>query len=293
MAKTVRRTRNTKNVDVKTCEACRKAPSVYHITTIKRGKPSTRHLCEKCARPYLAAPVPKASQRLEVRSISPQLGARSVVTIPLPKTVAKGAAARRAGEILGQSVANKARLLLSPQINTVGKIADALVRTLKRDKCVYIMGNGGSAADAQHFAAELVGRFKMERRGLPAIAFTTDTSCLTAVGNDYGFDNIFVRQVEALVRKGDAVIGITTSGNSPNVVQAVQRAKKVGATTIGFTGEGGGELAKLCDLCLKAPGDGTDRIQECHITVIHTLCQIIEEKLFGDAAKPKPKAKKK
>jgi len=202
------------------------------------------------------------------------------IAFPDAKRVAKAGTPRRVADLLQNAIRNKTRLF-STEINTIGKIGDAIVRALKRDKCVYIMGNGGSAADAQHFAAELVGRFKMERRGLPSIALTTDTSCLTAVSNDYGFENVFVRQVEALVRKGDVLIGITTSGNSLNIIKAINKGNEIGAFTIGFTGESGGKLAKACNLCLKAPGSASDSIQECHITVIHALCQIIEEKLFG------------
>lgn len=172
-------------------------------------------------------------------------------------------------------------MLQGKSTQTIARIAETLIEALRSGHRIYIMGNGGSAADAQHFAAELVGRFKLERRGLPAVALTTDTSALTAIGNDYGFDSIFARQVEALVQPGDAVLGITTSGNSPNVLRAIERAQQIGAATLGFAGPSGGKLADLCSLCLKAPGSSTDRIQECHITAIHILCQLIEEALFS------------
>jgi len=141
---------------------------------------------------------------------------------------------------------------------------------------ILLMGNGGSAADSQHIAAEIVGRYKRERRGMPAIALTTDTSILTSVGNDYGFDYVFARQVEALATDKDVVIGISTSGNSANVVAAIEAAKAIGATTIGLTGRGGGKLAALCDINFAMPSGDTPRIQEAHILLGHILCDIID-----------------
>jgi D-sedoheptulose 7-phosphate isomerase len=141
---------------------------------------------------------------------------------------------------------------------------------------ILLMGNGGSAADSQHIAAEIVGRFKKERKGMPAIALTTDTSILTSVGNDYGYDYIFARQIEALCRPEDLVIGITTSGNSANVVRAMEAAKEIGATTVGLTGGTGGKLTALCDYNLIMPSNVTARIQEAHIFVGHCLCEILE-----------------
>ena len=138
------------------------------------------------------------------------------------------------------------------------------------------MGNGGSAADAQHIAAEIVGRFKKERKGMPAIALTTDTSILTSVGNDYGYDYIFARQIEALCKPEDLVIGITTSGSSANVVRAMETAKEIGATTVGLTGGTGGKLTAICQHNLVMPSSVTARIQEAHIFVGHSLCEILE-----------------
>ncbi len=159
----------------------------------------------------------------------------------------------------------------------VGKFAEYCLQGLKQGRTVFFMGNGGSAADSQHLAAEFVGRFVKERKGLPAIALTTDTSILTAVGNDYGFDTIFSRQVEALVRAGDVVVGLSTSGNSPNVVKALELAKELGATTIGLTGRGGGKMAAICDLCIRVPADVTARIQEAHIFIGHMVCELVDE----------------
>ena len=144
---------------------------------------------------------------------------------------------------------------------------------------LMLMGNGGSAADAQHIAAELVGRFKKERKAMPALALTVDTSSLTALGNDYGFDTIFERQVEALANKKDAVIGISTSGNSENIIRGVNKANSIGAFTIGLLGNDGGKLKDAVNLPIIIPSNDTARIQEVHITIGHIICEIIEEDL--------------
>lgn len=163
---------------------------------------------------------------------------------------------------------------LKDQIATVARIA---IKALSGNKKIFFMGNGGSAADAQHLAAELVGRFKAERKALPAIALTTDTSILTALANDYGYESVFSRQITALANSGDVVIGISTSGQSPNVVKGIQTAKDMGCKTIGFTGRDGGEVAKLVDVSLIVPSTETSRIQEAHITIGHILCGLIEQ----------------
>jgi D-sedoheptulose 7-phosphate isomerase len=155
--------------------------------------------------------------------------------------------------------------------------AKLCVDGLKNGGKILIFGNGGSAADAQHIAAELVGRYKVERKGLPAIALTTDTSALTSIGNDYGYNRVFDRQVEALANKGDVVVGISTGGSSGNVISALQLAKNLGCQTIGFSGRGGGEMNELCDVNLVIPAEDTPRIQEMHIVIGHILCHIIEQ----------------
>ena len=165
---------------------------------------------------------------------------------------------------------------LSALIPQISQVEEELKACLKRGGKILLMGNGGSAADSQHIAAEIVGRYKKERRGLPAIALTTDTSILTSVGNDYGYDYIFTRQIEALCRPEDIVIGITTSGNSKNVVAAIEEANKIGATTIGLTGGTGGKLSTLCKINLVMPSSDTPRIQEAHIFVGHSLCDLLE-----------------
>lgn len=177
-------------------------------------------------------------------------------------------------------VLDLARKALTP---TIVKGVEMLVHALKSGNKVLIMGNGGSAADAQHFATELVGRFLRERRALPAIALTTDTSLLTAVGNDFGFDQIFKRQVEALAGPGDVVVGISTSGHSPNVVLALEAARAMGCTTVGLLGRDGGKIAPLVDLNLTVPVQETPHIQEAHITIIHLLCDLVEQQFVNES----------
>ena len=159
------------------------------------------------------------------------------------------------------------------QIETV---AAAIKKALAAGHKVLFCGNGGSAADSQHLAAEFVGRFQKERRGLPAIALTVDTSILTAVGNDYGYDKVFVRQVEALAQAGDVLVGISTSGNSPNVVAAIELAKTKGVYCVGMTAAGGGKMATLCDECIAVPAKITARAQEMHILIGHILCELVD-----------------
>jgi D-sedoheptulose 7-phosphate isomerase len=161
-------------------------------------------------------------------------------------------------------------------LQEIEEIANLCRKALVNDHTLFFCGNGGSAADSQHLAAELVGRFVKERRGLPAVALTTDTSILTAVGNDYGYETVFARQVEALVRPGDVLIGLSTSGNSKNVLLALEKAKGKGAATIGFAGGDGGKMAGVCDVCLTVPSKVTARVQEAHILVGHILCQLVD-----------------
>ena len=159
--------------------------------------------------------------------------------------------------------------------------ARAVHRALAAGRRVFVCGNGGSAADAQHFAAELEGRYLLERRALPVIALTTNSSTLTAIGNDYGYEATFSRQVEAHARRGDVLVAISTSGNSANVLAAARAARRTGAVVIGLTGRGGGKLAKSADLAVRAPSDRVARIQECHIAAIHAICAAVEEAMFG------------
>jgi D-sedoheptulose 7-phosphate isomerase len=164
----------------------------------------------------------------------------------------------------------------------IAVVAECLLTAFRSGRKLLIMGNGGSAADAQHFAAEIVGRFRRERRGLPAIALTTDTSILTAIGNDYGFDVIFRRQIEALAEPGDVVVGISTSGSSTNVLAALQAAATRGCATVGLLGRNGGSIRGVVDHELTVPAAETAHIQEAHITIIHILCDLVEAGLFGE-----------
>ena len=185
-------------------------------------------------------------------------------------------------DYLAGSILTKVKVLetLVPSLEKAGLLlADSFVKGGQW----LIFGNGGSAADAQHLAAEMVGRlYKLERRGLPAIALTTDSSALTCVGNDYGYDQLFSRQVEALGRRGDIVLGISTSGNSVNVIKGLEQAKKQGCVTLAFSGKGGGPLAKskAVDLCLTVPSDYTPHVQEAQIAMGHILCFILERELL-------------
>ena len=167
---------------------------------------------------------------------------------------------------------------------TMESIGDSLeiaaklcIESLKNDGKILIFGNGGSAADSQHIAAELVGRYKAERKGLAAIALTTDTSALTSIGNDYGYSHVFDRQVEALANENDVAIGISTGGSSGNVISGLKTAKELGCKTIGFSGRDGGEMNTLCDVNLVVPAEDTPRIQEMHIVIGHTICHLIDQ----------------
>lgn len=179
-------------------------------------------------------------------------------------------------EHMEASIAAKRRVLdqLLPVIESAAQTIIGAVRTGNK---VLFFGNGGSASDAQHLAAEFVGRYEKERRALPSIALTTDTSILTAVANDYSFDTIFARQIEALGVRGDVAFGISTSGNSKNVNQAILAAKAKGLKTIGLTGRSGGELAKIADITIVIPVERTAHIQECHIAIGHVLCRLVDE----------------
>jgi D-sedoheptulose 7-phosphate isomerase len=162
-------------------------------------------------------------------------------------------------------------------VRTVGAIADAVVSTFANGGKLLIAGNGGSAADAQHLAAEFLSRFVSDRRPLPAIALTTDTSALTAIGNDYGFDHVFERQLRALGRPRDVFLAISTSGRSPNVIAALQAAREMDITTVGFTGRNGRSMAELCDLWLAVPSSETAIIQQIHMVAGHILCGLVEK----------------
>ena len=182
------------------------------------------------------------------------------------------------------SVENHTRVLndANLQIN-IERIVTNSIEAFKNDKKMLFCGNGGSASDAQHIAAELSGRFYKDRPPLYAEALHVNSSYMTAVANDYGYEETYARMVEASGRKGDVLVGISTSGNSPNVVKAMQNAKEIGMLTVGFTGSKGGKMKEICDIMIQVPSDDTPRIQEVHILVGHIICQLIEEEMFPNA----------
>lgn len=182
------------------------------------------------------------------------------------------------------SVENHTRVLNDSnlQIN-IERIVTNSIEAFKNDKKMLFCGNGGSASDAQHIASELSGRFYKDRPPLYAEALHVNSSYMTAVANDYGYEETYARMVEASGRKGDVLVGISTSGNSPNVVKAMQNAKEIGMVTVGFTGSKGGKMKEICDIMIQVPSDDTPRIQEVHILVGHIICQLIEEEMFPNA----------
>lgn len=181
-----------------------------------------------------------------------------------------------------KSIDVKQKLLDSQELmNLVQEVALKCVEVYKNGNKTLIAGNGGSAADAQHIAGEFVSRFYFDRPGLASIALTTDTSIITAIGNDYGYEKLFSRQVQANGIKGDIFIGISTSGNSANVIEALKECKEKGIITVGLTGEKGGKMAEMCDYCIKVPSNETPRVQETHILIGHIICAVVEEAIFG------------
>ncbi len=183
---------------------------------------------------------------------------------------------------INDSIETKQKILTDNNLmSDILKATKMLIDAYKNNKKSLIAGNGGSAADAQHIAAEFVSRFYFDRDALASIALTTDTSILTAIGNDYGFDRVFSRQIEANGVEGDIFIAISTSGNSQNIIEAINTAKSKDIKVIGFTGQDGGKMANLCDICIKVPSSSTPRIQESHILIGHIMCAIVEEEIFG------------
>ena len=187
----------------------------------------------------------------------------------------------RINQIIDEQINNLIELKNNGYEKQIIKIADIITKSMQNQGKLLICGNGGSAADSQHIAAELIGRFVKERKSLPAIALTTDSSILTCMGNDYGFDDIFSRQVEGLAKKNDVLIAISTSGNSKNVIKAVQKAKELGVITIGLLGKTGGLLKDICDFNITFPYKETARIQEHHMMSYHIICELVEEKMVN------------
>jgi len=199
--------------------------------------------------------------------------------------MASGLSAAIAAEF-DAALANYQRLAAEPDLRAeLERAVEACLAALRAGRKLLFAGNGGSAADAQHWAAELVSRFQKERPGLAAIALTTDSSILSAIGNDYGFERVFARQVEALGAEGDVLVLISTSGRSANILRAAEVARARSLQVIGFTGREGGPLRAACDICLRVPSDDTPRIQEGHAFLGHTLCALIEQGMYGDDAR--------
>lgn len=171
-------------------------------------------------------------------------------------------------------------LVIKSLVSQIETAAKWMIEALKKGNKILLFGNGGSAADAQHIAAELIGRYQKDRKPLPAIALTTDTSIITSLSNDYGFETIFAKQIEGLAKSGDIAFGISTSGNSRNVIEGVEKAKELGCKTIGLLGCDGGRVADIVDLSIIVPSKSTPRIQESHITIGHILCSLIEQEIF-------------
>ncbi|PYT72409.1 MAG: phosphoheptose isomerase [Acidobacteria bacterium] len=189
----------------------------------------------------------------------------------------------RVSKLIGASIATKQELLRSAEtLSMIAKVSELLVSALRQGGKVLLFGNGGSAADAQHIAAELVGRFAFNRPALPALALSVNSSSVTAIGNDQGFDQIFARQLEALARRGDVAIAISTSGNSINVINAVSKAKEMGLHTVALTGRPGGRLKNRVDHCICVPSEETPRIQECHTLIGHIISELVESEFYQD-----------
>jgi D-sedoheptulose 7-phosphate isomerase len=187
----------------------------------------------------------------------------------------------RVTALMKASIATKQSMLSSSDlVATIAKVSEMLVASLRNGNKVVLFGNGGSAADAQHIAAELVGRFAYDRPALPAMALSVNSSCVTAIGNDYGFERVFSRQIEALAKGGDVAVGISTSGNSPNVVKAILTARQMNLRTVGLTGSSGGTLAESAEFCICVPSNDTPRIQECHILIGHILSELVEKEIY-------------
>lgn len=188
-------------------------------------------------------------------------------------------------KVLSESIEIKNKILEDASLlDLIEEISLVIIKAYQKGKKVILFGNGGSAADAQHIAGELVNKLSLERKALPAIALTTDTSILTSIANDYDYSKVFARQVEALAEGGDVVIGISTSGNSSSVLEGIRTAKKKRVCTVGFSGRRGGELSHIVDIALKVPSEDTPRIQEVHIVIFHIICCLVEKKLFGSSS---------
>jgi D-sedoheptulose 7-phosphate isomerase len=243
------------------CEQCGKRPATVHVTDLAEATPTEHLLCGECAGTTRAADV------VHIRVEPPGPDDSELAGKVREAVLGAAEAKRRFAEMAAADIAAAVALV---------------AECLRGGHKLLLCGNGGSAAEAQHIAAELVGRFRLERAAFPAIALTTNTSIITAIGNDYGFDDVFSRQVGALGAPGDVLFAYSTSGTAKNVLRAIQAAKIVGMKTIGFTGPGGGAMTHQCDVCIQAPSKDTPIIQECHTAAGHTICRLVEEIVCGE-----------
>jgi D-sedoheptulose 7-phosphate isomerase len=187
----------------------------------------------------------------------------------------------RATRFCRDSIEAKEKFLEAGGSEIIERVAAAFTKALSEGHAIYLFGNGGSAADADHIAGELVGRLNIERKGLPAYSLASNAAVMTSLGNDYGFQMVFIKQVEALVQPGDVVVGLSTSGNSANIIGGLSLAREIGAVTVSFTGRTGGKLARICDVCLCVPSENTQHVQECYMMAAHAVCTLVEENLYG------------
>jgi len=245
------------------CERCKQRPATVHVSKVAGGAPSEeRHLCEQCAAKTQYAQIVTRVTDLFSADLVAQARDAIITSAEIKRCFAQRASAdvARAAELVAECIRGGGKILLC--------------------------GNGGSAAEAQHIAGELVGRFKLERPAFHAVALTTNTSILTAIANDYSFDDVFARQVGGLGRADDVLLAYSTSGSSKNIIRAIQAAKIVGMKAVGLTGASGGAMAKLCDVCIKSPSDDTPTVQECHTAAGHTICLLVEKLIYEREEKP-------
>jgi D-sedoheptulose 7-phosphate isomerase len=257
------------------CDRCKQQPATTRVRHIHAGATvSERNLCQEC---FAKETTEKLGWRL-ARAQKPGQAPCTQCGGPEPEKISIHEWAAEARSAILQS-ADVKRRFAEQAATDIAMAAKITAIALHGGHKVLLCGNGGSAAEAQHIAAELVGRFKLERPAFAAIALTTNSSILTAIANDYSFDDVFARAVQGLGAPGDVLFAYSTSGNSPNVLKAIEAAKTLGISTIGFTGSSGGRMAALCDLCIKVPSDDTPTVQECHTAAGHTICRLVERLL--------------
>jgi len=261
------------------CDRCKQQPATTHVRHIHAGATvSERNLCQECYMKEQAEQLGRvvAYPEKPAKVVVDPSGVKEGGADPEKASVHELAGDVRSGILQSADVKRRFAEQAATDIAMAAKITAICLHAGHK---VLLCGNGGSAAEAQHIAGELVGRFKLERAAFAAVALTTDTSILTAIANDYGFDDVFARQVQGLGAAGDVLFAYSTSGNSPNVLKAIEAAKTIGMRTVGFTGSTGGKMAAVCDLCIKVRSDDTPTVQECHTAAGHTICRLVEKLL--------------